>query len=172
MYILIWWIMKYIVLPMKYSRQKDLLKGLDLIFNTQNVWKLKKQVKPHHEEICIQILLLNIPQHSSPVSKTNQWHKRVRERREECCSGLKMLGRKNSLVVQWLALSAFNARRPVQSLVGELRSCKPSGLASQAKTNKQKILERHNTQIHYMVIVWGQTNWKKKKLCWQSEKNK
>ena len=63
----------------------------------------------------------------------------------------------------WSGLGTFNARCPVQSLVGELRSCKPSGLASQAKTNKQKILQRHNTQIQYMVIVWEQTNWKKKK---------
>lgn len=58
------------------------------------------------KEISIQIILLNIPQHSSPVSSTNQWHKRVGERRE-CCSGLKILERRDSLVVhgQDLALS-------------------------------------------------------------------
>ena len=31
----------------------------------------------------------------------------------------------NSLVVQWLGLSALTAGAQVQSLLGELRSCKP-----------------------------------------------
>ena len=35
----------------------------------------------------------------------------------------------NSLVVQWLGLSAFTAAAQVQSLVGELRSHKLCGLA-------------------------------------------
>ena len=36
---------------------------------------------------------------------------------------------RNSLVVQWLGLSAFTAMAWVQSLVGELRSCKPHRVA-------------------------------------------
>ena len=36
---------------------------------------------------------------------------------------------RNSLVVQWLDLSVFTAEALVQSLVGELRSCKPRGVA-------------------------------------------
>ena len=35
----------------------------------------------------------------------------------------------NSLVVQWLGLSAFTAVVRVQSPVGELRSCMPCGVA-------------------------------------------
>ena len=45
----------------------------------------------------------------------------------------RLLWRGNSPVVQWLGLSTFTARVWVQSLSGELRSCKPSFLA---KTNK------------------------------------
>ena len=42
----------------------------------------------------------------------------------------------NSLTVQWLGLSAFTAVARLQSLVEELRSSKPCGVAKQ--TNKQK----------------------------------
>ena len=35
----------------------------------------------------------------------------------------------NSLVVQWLGFGTFTAGALVQSLVGELRSCKPCGMA-------------------------------------------
>ena len=35
----------------------------------------------------------------------------------------------NSLEVQWLGLGALTAVAQVQSLVGELRSCKPHGVA-------------------------------------------
>ena len=35
----------------------------------------------------------------------------------------------NSLVVQWLGLGTFTAVGRVQSLVGELRSCKPCSVA-------------------------------------------
>ena len=47
----------------------------------------------------------------------------------------------NSLVVQWLGLDAFASRARVQSLVGELRSYKPWGVAKTKPTNvpnKQK----------------------------------
>ena len=39
----------------------------------------------------------------------------------------------SSLVVQWLGLSAFTAVARVQSLVGQLRSHKPSGEAKKKK---------------------------------------
>ena len=35
----------------------------------------------------------------------------------------------SSLAVQWLGLGAFTASAPVQSLVREIRSCKPRGVA-------------------------------------------
>ena len=38
---------------------------------------------------------------------------------------IKKLEDGNSLAVQWLELGAFTARAQVQSLVRELRSCKP-----------------------------------------------
>ena len=47
------------------------------------------------------------------------------------------LGEGNSLEGQWLALGTFTAVAQVQSLVGELRSCKPHGTAKN-QTNKQK----------------------------------
>ena len=43
---------------------------------------------------------------------------------------------RNSLVVQWLGLSAFTARAEVQSRVGELRLCKPHGVAERKKKIK------------------------------------
>ena len=39
----------------------------------------------------------------------------------------------NSMVVQWLALSALTAEAQIQSLIGELRSCKLSGMAKKKK---------------------------------------
>ena len=39
------------------------------------------------------------------------------------------MSRGNSLAVQWLGLGTFTAVAQVQSLVGEIRSCKPSGAA-------------------------------------------
>ena len=42
----------------------------------------------------------------------------------------------NSLAVQWLGLQAFIAR--VQSLVEELRSCKPQGTSKREKKKKEK----------------------------------
>ena len=36
-------------------------------------------------------------------------------------------------MVQWLGLGAFTAVAGVQSLVGELRSCKPHGVAKKIK---------------------------------------
>ena len=52
----------------------------------------------------------------------------------------------NSLVVQWSGFSAFTARAWVQSLVGELRSHKPHGMAEKKKKNYQ-------TKVHQYIIV-------------------
>ena len=49
----------------------------------------------------------------------------------------KMLNEGNSLVVQWLECSTFTVRAQVRSLVRELRSCKPQGMA---KKKKRKFL--------------------------------
>ena len=63
----------------------------------------------------------------------------------------------NSLVVQWLELGAFTARAWDQSLVGELRSRKPRGVACINKfkniikqTNKPKNPELFTLQISNM----------------------
>ena len=40
----------------------------------------------------------------------------------------------NSLTVQWLGLRALLPRARVQSLVGELRPCKPCGAAEKKKS--------------------------------------
>ena len=42
----------------------------------------------------------------------------------------------NSLAAQWLGLCAFTAVTQVQSLVGELRSCLPGGIAKKTKNPK------------------------------------
>ena len=39
----------------------------------------------------------------------------------------------NSLAVQWLGLGAFTAGAQVQSLLGELRSCKPRSAAKKKR---------------------------------------
>ena len=52
----------------------------------------------------------------------------------------------NSLVAQWSGFSAFTARDWVQSLVGELKSHKPHGLAEKKKKNYQ-------TKVHQYIIV-------------------
>ena len=44
----------------------------------------------------------------------------------------------NSLVDQWLGLGAFTATAQVQSLVGELRSCKPCGKAKKKKKEEEE----------------------------------
>ena len=44
----------------------------------------------------------------------------------------------NSLAVQWLGLGAFTARAQVQSLVGELRSRKPRGVAIKQQQQQQR----------------------------------
>ena len=43
----------------------------------------------------------------------------------------------NSLVVQWLGLSAFTVGIWIQSLVRKLRSCKPCGRAKKLKCFKK-----------------------------------
>ena len=50
---------------------------------------------------------------------------------------LKEHPKENSLVLQWLGLSAFTAQAWVQSLVRELRSCR---LHSTAKTKKRNLI--------------------------------
>ena len=42
-------------------------------------------------------------------------------------------------MVQWLGLGAFTAVAQVQSLVGELRSPKPRGMAKKKKRKERKI---------------------------------
>ena len=44
----------------------------------------------------------------------------------------------NSLVVQWLGLGAFTARARVHSLVRELKSCKPCGVARKIKKERKE----------------------------------
>ena len=44
----------------------------------------------------------------------------------------------NSLAVQWLGLGAFTSVAWVQSLVGEVRSCKPRGTAKKKKKKKER----------------------------------
>ena len=46
--------------------------------------------------------------------------------------------RGNSLAVQWLGLSAFTAGVRVQSLVGELRSCKPQVWVKERNKKKER----------------------------------
>ena len=46
----------------------------------------------------------------------------------------KKISLRNSLVVQWLGLSAFTPWAQVQSLVGELRSLKPHGTVRKKET--------------------------------------
>ena len=46
----------------------------------------------------------------------------------------------NSLVVQWLGLSAFPVVAQVQYLVGELRSHKPPGVAKKHPRNKTQTM--------------------------------
>ena len=53
----------------------------------------------------------------------------------ETTLSLKLLRAGSSLEVQWLGLGAVTAVARVQSLVGELKSCKPHG-AAQPKTKK------------------------------------
>ena len=55
---------------------------------------------------------------------------------------------KNSLVSQWLGLSAFTLVTQVQSLVWELRSCKPCGVGKKKK-EKRKFL----TSLDYISDV-------------------
>ena len=45
-------------------------------------------------------------------------------------------------MVQWLRLGAFTARARVQSLVGELRSCKPRGTAKKRKSSGSSAWQR------------------------------
>ena len=56
---------------------------------------------------------------------------------------LKTTGLRNSLAVQWLGLRTFIAEGQGQSLVGELRFCKPSGSPKQIN----KILKSKNTKL-------------------------
>ena len=55
----------------------------------------------------------------------------------------------NSLAVQWLGLRAFTAEGQVRSLVGELRSHKPSGAAKKKNTEtKTKTKKAITTQVN------------------------
>ena len=59
----------------------------------------------------------------------------------------------NPLVVQWLGLSAFTAEGAVQSLVGELRSHKPGGVAK-LKTKKNYKLDQGIKLSFFFEYVW------------------
>ena len=54
-------------------------------------------------------------------------------------------------VVQWLGLSAFTAVAQVQSLVRELKSHKPWGVAKNKKQNKQAN-KKHVQRLSYQDI--------------------
>ena len=57
----------------------------------------------------------------------------------------------NSLVVQWLALIAFTAGTQVQSLVRELRSCKPHGMAEKEKKDTGS-LNGYKNKTHIYAV--------------------
>ena len=62
----------------------------------------------------------------------------------------------NSLVVQWLGLWAFTARAQVQSLVRELRSCKPLWRLQPATTTtkiRPKISAQDLKAINYQAVT-------------------
>ena len=59
----------------------------------------------------------------------------------------------NSLVVQWLGLGAFTAMARVRSLVGELRSCRPRGVAK--KINKKKIKNSIYMYVYKCVYTYS-----------------
>ena len=62
----------------------------------------------------------------------------------------------NSLAVQWLGLGTFTTMYWVQSLIWELRSCKPQGVATKKKKNwKQKI----TTKVNSTVIIVTDKNY-------------
>ena len=48
----------------------------------------------------------------------------------------------DSLPVQWLGLSSFTVGAKIQSLIGELRSCKTSGIAKK----RNLVLELHKSK--------------------------
>ena len=54
-------------------------------------------------------------------------------------------------MVQWLGLGAFTARSQVQSLVGELRSCKPRGAA--IKKKKIVVEETKISTVQVLQII-------------------
>ena len=55
----------------------------------------------------------------------------------QCVSKEKGVASGNSRAVQWLGLSAFIAMTWDQSLVGELRSCKPHSVIKKKRKTKQ-----------------------------------
>ena len=57
---------------------------------------------------------------------------------------LKNPGFGNSLTVQWLGFGAFTAVAWVQSLVGELRYCKPQGMAKKKGERVKKEIVSYN----------------------------
>ena len=61
---------------------------------------------------------------------------------------LKEHPKENSLVLQWLGLSAFTAQAWVQSLVRELRSCRLHGTAPPKKNYPKK------KASHYIIYYW------------------
>ena len=62
----------------------------------------------------------------------------------------------SSLVAWWLGFQAFTAVARVQSLVGELRSCKPHGAAKKKRTRGTEA-ERGSSSGFLVPITWLQT---------------
>ena len=62
----------------------------------------------------------------------------------------------NSLVVQWLRLVLSLTRTRVQSLIGELRSCKP-WLAKNKKKKREKLCKRKRWHpcVYFLLIIWA-----------------
>ena len=54
----------------------------------------------------------------------------------------------NSLVVQWLGFSVFTAAAQVQSLVGELRFCKPHGQKKKKSKTTVNFYSKLESQKH------------------------
>ena len=55
-------------------------------------------------------------------------------------------------MVQWLRLSAFTAEGAVQSLVGELRSHKPDGVAKLKTKNNYKLDQGINLSFFFEYV--------------------
>ena len=67
----------------------------------------------------------------------------------------------NSLVVHWLGLGAFTARARVQSLLGELRSCKSCSVAKIKKIQSIMIFKFYELKT-FCKVDEEKNSWKLK----------